>query len=99
MHAPPQFSLPAGHDVPHAPAEQTSPIGQAWLQAPQCTGLDNVSMQAPSHATKPIRQLKPHSPPLQFGTPLAGASQAVPQAPQFATSPLVSTHVPSEHAL
>jgi hypothetical protein len=52
-----------------------------------------VSTQLEPHLTKPDWQVIPHTPPTQVAEPFAGTLHVLPQLPQLATSPLVSTQL------
>jgi hypothetical protein len=105
-HLPSQAIVSPGHVVPHMPCVHTSFSAQGESQPPQCAALTFVSMQDEPHFAKPSRQLKVQSPSEQEAIPLVGASQALPQAPQFITSASVSRQVvplqgvkPSSHSV
>src|SRR5688572_13498719 len=81
----------------HSPSSQTWPTAQTLPHAPQCTGLELVSMHAVPQASRP--PLQPHSPSSQNWVP----PQAWLQPPQWVGVESVSTHadpqrvVPSGH--
>src|SRR5262245_772237 len=95
-HSPPQ-PLPPHHNsgqepihpVVQAPAKQTgADSGQTLPQAPQLSGSELKSVQAPSpQSTAPGTQSYTHSPETQATDSFApGAAHAAPQRPQLKTS-------------
>ncbi len=97
-----QLAKPWAH-APRAQPELTQlPLALAKLQRtpqpPQLVSASRLVSQpfvaSPSQSPKPRLQLMPQAPLAQKAAPLAGVGQALPQAPQAATSVLVLRQVP-----
>jgi hypothetical protein len=104
---------------PSAAAQRGVAAPQRFPQAPQLSALDRSASQPlaglMSQSAKPGLQVTPQRPATQTAAPRAGAGQALPQAPQFITSPWTSTqdspqrcspgaaqvapHAPPEHTI
>jgi len=89
---PPHCVNPPGHETPHAPAAQTSPVAHALEHTPQLVLSLLRSLQIPEHEVSPVPQLVEHAPPLQT----CPVGQALPHVPQFVGSFFVSRHVPEQ---
>jgi hypothetical protein len=74
-------------------------FAQALPHLPQFPGSDLISTQASSHLLRPPKHWNPHLPASHRAEALLGASQVVPQAPQFCTSFVRSTHEPSQEVM
>jgi hypothetical protein len=78
------------HVPPLQVGEPPAAPGQTWPHLPQFDVSEAVETQPPSHASVPLGQSMPHSPPAHTSP----ASHCTAQSPQCSASELVSTHAP-----
>lgn len=78
VHGTPGAGAPG--QVPQTPFVQVTPGAQS-----DAVQHAVVAIQALPHVLKPVLQVKPHTPPVQVGVPLATAGHTWPQEPQLLT--------------